>query len=374
MALVGMADACDACNGGAEVLTADNFDARTADGVWLIKFYAPWCGHCKSLAPTFDKLPSDAAIQGKDIHIGKIDCTVHKTVCMRFEVKSYPTIKAIANKHSFDYMGQRDSQHFVDFVTGGYKSVGGEEILSQSQFEARHIQMEKEMADAEKNSLVVSLSTTSFDELVHDKSEPWLLKFYAPWCGHCKRLAPMWDKLSATLKESGSTAQVGKIDCTKYRRVCSRFSVNGYPTLFFIKNGQVYKYEGARTLEGFTAFIASGYSKAETIGAIPDESLAGQLVDGLLEWAAEHTLWAVLAGIIALAIIVAILVALLDYCMGDEEYPVSHQDRLREAEALLKERQQGGGNDDDDDEDASGDDSDDGEAKGKRVDGVNKAN
>ncbi|OQR83562.1 thioredoxin-like protein [Achlya hypogyna] len=361
VALLGVARA-----DGAEALTADNFDDRTANGVWLIKFYAPWCGHCKSLAPTFDKLPSDAAIQGTDVHIAKVDCTVHKSICMRFEVKSYPTIKAVANKLSFDYVGQRDSQHLIDFVTGGYKKVPGEEVLSQPQFEARQIQMEKEMAEAEKNSLVETLTTTSFDELVHDKSEPWLLKFYAPWCGHCKRLAPVWDKLSASLKDSGSSVKVGKVDCTKYRRVCSRFSVNGYPSLFFVKEGQVYKYEGARTLEGFTDYIKSGYTKAENIGGIPDESMAGALVDGLLEWASEHTLWAVLAGIVALAIIVAILVALLDYCMGDEEYPVSHKDRLAHAEALLKERQgEDSGSSDDDDEPAD---------KEKLVDGVNKAN
>ncbi|OQS02763.1 thioredoxin [Thraustotheca clavata] len=341
---------------GAEALTVDNFDTRTAEGVWLIKFYAPWCGHCKSLAPTFDKLPSDPAIQGKDIHIGKVDCTVHKTVCMRFDVKSYPTIKAIAHKLSFDYAGQRDSKHLIDFVTGGYTKIGGEEILAQPEFDRRQAEMEKEMAEAEKNSLVVSLTTASFDEHVHDKSEPWLLKFYAPWCGHCKRLAPVWDKLSASFKESGSSTKVGKIDCTKYRRVCSRFGVSGYPSLFFVKDGQVYKYEGPRTIDGFNEFISSGYTKAENIGAIPDESIAGALVDGLLEWATEHTLWAVLAGILALAIIVAILVALLDYCMGEEEYHVP-KDRLREAEALLKKHQE-----------------DEQEEKEKLVDGVNKAN
>ncbi|ETV90001.1 protein disulfide-isomerase domain [Aphanomyces invadans] len=321
--------------GGAEVLTEDTFDARTSSGgVWLVKFYAPWCGHCKSLAPVFDKLTSDEALKGKDVHIGKVDCTVEKTVCQRFDVKSYPTLKVVTEKLSFDYVGQRDRSAMVEFALGGYKSSLGEDVLTLAQFQEKTKREEQELIDAEKASMVVTLSSTSFDEHVHEKSAPWLLKFYAPWCGHCKRLAPVWDKLSAELNAKNDPTRVGKIDCTKYRRVCSRFSVNGYPSLFYVRDGQVYPYEGARSLEGFHEFVSSGYKKVESTGGIPNESFVGQFVDTLLEWAVEHTIWAVLAGILVLALIVALLVALLDYCMGDEEYQVPRE-RLHEAEELL---------------------------------------
>ncbi|RHY07183.1 hypothetical protein DYB25_008599 [Aphanomyces astaci] len=362
-------------NGGAEVLTEDSFDARTSSGgVWLVKFYAPWCGHCKSLAPIFDKLVSDEALKGQDVHVGKVDCTVQKTVCQRFDVKSYPTLKVITNSLSFDYAGRRDRDALVEFALGGYKSSLGEDVLSLAQFRTRRLHQhvvvahrlviveekarreEQELVDAEKASLVVTLSSSSFDDHVHEKSEPWLLKFYAPWCGHCKRLvrpsrtylmagshqsmrpqAPVWDKLSADLHAKHDPTRVGKVDCTKHRRVCSRFDVNGYPSLVYVRNGQVYPYEGARSLEGFHEFVTTGYSKVESTGPIPNESFVGSIVDTILEWAVEHTIWAVLAGILALALIVALLVALLDYCMGDEEYQVPHH-RLQEAEALLQQK------------------------------------
>ncbi|RQM29110.1 hypothetical protein B5M09_008675 [Aphanomyces astaci] len=368
-------------NGGAEVLTEDSFDARTSSGgVWLVKFYAPWCGHCKSLAPIFDKLVSDEALKGQDVHVGKVDCTVQKTVCQRFDVKSYPTLKVITNSLSFDYAGRRDRDALVEFALGGYKVgtfvarrrrvVARSIPYASSAYICQHVVVahrliiveekarreEQELVDAEKASLVVTLSSSSFDDHVHETSEPWLLKFYAPWCGHCKRLvrpsrtylmagshqsmrpqAPVWDKLSADLHAKHDSTRVGKVDCTKHRRVCSRFNVNGYPSLVYVRNGQVYPYEGARSLEGFHEFVTTGYSKVESTGPIPNESFVGSIVDTILEWAVEHTIWAVLAGILALALIVALLVALLDYCMGDEEYQVPHH-RLQEAEALLQQK------------------------------------
>jgi thioredoxin-like negative regulator of GroEL len=55
-------------------LTAATFDqAKTGD--WLVKFYAPWCGHCKNLAPTWEELATKS--KGK-FNVAKIDCTIHK--------------------------------------------------------------------------------------------------------------------------------------------------------------------------------------------------------------------------------------------------------------------------------------------------------
>merc|ERR1719491_2403242 len=58
-----------------QILTNENVEAALndpANGLWMLKFYAPWCGHCKKLAPTLNSMAP--YLSGK-LAIGKIDCT-----------------------------------------------------------------------------------------------------------------------------------------------------------------------------------------------------------------------------------------------------------------------------------------------------------
>ncbi|KAI9918959.1 hypothetical protein PsorP6_011772 [Peronosclerospora sorghi] len=171
----------------------------------------------------------------------------------------------------------------------------------------------------ERKSAVVQLTTLSFEEEVLTSKDQWLIKFYAPWCGHCKRLAPTWNKLSWTLKENGDTTNIAKVDCTVHLRVCSHFGVNGYPTTFYINDGQMYRYKGGRLLPAFLDFVESYWKAAEPTGLIPEEGFFSKIVDTVIEWSAEHTASAVLAGFLMIAIVVAILVALLDYWLGEDD-------------------------------------------------------
>ena len=73
-------------------LNDDNFNHRVKDsqGVWIVEFYAPWCGHCKSLAPEYKKAAK--ALNGI-VGVGAVDCDVHKSLCGQFGVRGFPTIK-----------------------------------------------------------------------------------------------------------------------------------------------------------------------------------------------------------------------------------------------------------------------------------------
>ena len=90
----------------------------------------------------------------------------------------------------------------------------------------------------------------------------WIVEFYAPWCGHCKKLQPVWEELATQLK---GVANVGKVDVTGNRALGDRFDIKGFPTIKFFRNGQTYDYRGARSVESFINFVKGGYKDASSV-------------------------------------------------------------------------------------------------------------
>ncbi len=81
-----------------------------------------------------------------------------------------------------------------------------------------------------ENGPVVHLTQSNFKSLVMDSDDLWLVEFYAPWCGHCKSLAPEYKKAASALK---GIVRLGAVDMTKHQSVGSPYDVKGFPTLKF---------------------------------------------------------------------------------------------------------------------------------------------
>ena len=77
---------------------------------------------------------------------------------------------------------------------------------------------------------VVLLTKENFKKKVLDSDELWFVEFYAPWCGHCKTLAPHWEKAAASLK---GVVNVGAVDMTTDEEVGKPYGITGFPSVKF---------------------------------------------------------------------------------------------------------------------------------------------
>lgn len=105
----------------------------------------------------------------------------------------------------------------------------------------------------------------NFDELVVKSAKDVLIEFYAPWCGHCKRLAPTWEELGKALKDEPSV-EIVKMDATA-NDVPPPFVVHGFPTIYWYPadSKEPKKYEGGRDVNDFISYIAK-HSSQDLVG------------------------------------------------------------------------------------------------------------
>jgi len=152
------------------------------------------------------------------------------------------------SKYPFDQSLEITAENIKDFVA---KFVAGE---VEPSFKSQDI-------PENNNEPVKVVVGKQFDEIVYDKEKDVFVEFYAPWCGHCKKLAPTWEELASNIAANPANANVviAKMDATENDLPSHvPFRIQGFPTLKLFKAGaekEIVDYSGDRSYESLVEFL-----------------------------------------------------------------------------------------------------------------------
>jgi len=108
--------------------------------------------------------------------------------------------------------------------------------------------------DSDGEDHVVVLTDATFNDFI-SKNDKVMVEFYAPWCGHCKRLEPEYKKAAAELKRAKAKMILAKVDATAEKQTGQKFEISGYPTIKVFNKGQASDYKGGRTSNDITLWV-----------------------------------------------------------------------------------------------------------------------
>ena len=252
-----------AVRGAVVHLTAETFD-QYLDGSHnlLVEFYAPWCGHCKNLVPDW-KIAGEAFTEADDIVLAAFDATTDQAIGGRYEIKGFPTIKYFPKDKvdtPEDYDGGRTADTIVKWVNN---KIGTNRKVKKAPTAAK------------------ALDVDTFDkEVLGEKGA--LVEFFAPWCGHCKKLAPEYEEAAKAFAGESSVG-IYTVDATENAELGSKYDVSGYPTLKWFPPGssEPEDYQSGRDADALIEFIneKAGLSRMKGGALAPSGGLLSDLDD-----------------------------------------------------------------------------------------------
>lgn len=175
-------------------------------------------------------------------------------LCGKNNVNAYPTMKLFnAGVFVEDYSGPHEEEPLLKFIEASIKkyaeaSKPGANKPTTLPYKTVDITPGKHQHNTE--GVNQELTNENFDKKI--MKGPWIVDFFAPWCGHCQHLAPTWKKLATELKNQ---INVASVDCQAEPAMQSKQDIRGFPVIKFFMDGElIQEFRGPRTLENLKEF------------------------------------------------------------------------------------------------------------------------
>lgn len=255
-------------DGNVTELDEDGIKAVDKKDMAIIMFFAEWCPHCQHMKPVFEEVAKTSPIP-----CYALDCESYPTLSNKYNIEGFPTIMVLKKGLAPPFMVKDDSYIYSEGPnTDSLKKWIDEsktKLLtytpnktSKPISKLAHLKGIKQFMGVEqgglfKGSKVHELDPISLDETIKE-NKPFLIMFFAPWCGHCIHAKDMYKALAETM-------DVYALNADEYGETAEKYGVTGFPTFGMMVNGKLQKYIGPRTEDGLMAFSKTASVRDATV-------------------------------------------------------------------------------------------------------------
>ncbi|CAF1067819.1 unnamed protein product [Didymodactylos carnosus] len=223
--------------------------------------------HCRELLPVWQQLASEF-VDNLHLTIAKVDCTVEQFICKKYRITQFPTLIWFQNGVEKDrYTDSRDINRLRDYVQIMLNSqlpTSTEETTTLSPSEDDEDEKEtiimKDVKDESTENVednedkVHILNAQTFTQGVSFEGYAFV-NYFAPWCSHCIKLAPVWSQLAKKFSKHPEI-RISKVDCTANELLCRDHGIRAFPTLLFYRFGElIVEYNSFKDLDSLYDFV-----------------------------------------------------------------------------------------------------------------------
>lgn len=255
------------------VIELDEKSIKDIADMATVMFFAEWCPHCQDMKPVFEEVAENASIP-----CYAVDCEGYPTLSNHYNIDGFPTIMVLkkgltppfmVKDDSYIYPGGPNKDSLMNWILSrktkllNYAPTPMSKPMSYD-LKSVHLKGIKQFMGIEQGDF---FNGTDVKVLVPDTLEekikqntPFLILFFAPWCGHCIRAKEMYIELAVQMNGQDVCA----INADQYSETAEKYGVEGFPTFGMMINGTLQKYKGERTKEGLMAFMKELVHKEST--------------------------------------------------------------------------------------------------------------
>lgn len=267
-------------------LTLANFQELISSGVWWIKYYSPYCHHCKSFAPTWLKVSQDLAATHPQLRFADVNCVAQGDLCSKMGIRAYPMVNLYRNGKQVDQIRGARKETFLkkyindqlDLISKIPTSNGlfpafpaSEEIVNQK-YPGSFVQVSPDDDDEESTSAAldkyynylvqsepnfdgesVVLDSKEFTRRVTATRDSWFINFYSPSSPASLAVRPIWRQLARKAK---GRLNIGEVNCDVEKQLCKEAGVKkSTPLLKFFASSIHSEYRGLMGLGDLLQFL-----------------------------------------------------------------------------------------------------------------------